>query len=427
MFSKLQLKMTLYFSMILVTILFVTNFVVYFVMIQYNQHQLSTEVTTLLTEIENQTWEYPSNIINLEAKDLEEPTLLRSFSVYIVFSNEDEIVNFHTDERSVWESVRDLSTQVMLSSDPQIIRIKSTTEFYYLVAKRPIIVNNKQLGYYFVGKNITVVYETLDNLRLILMVSLLGGSLLSVVIGYFIAGSNLKPIKKAYEAKQAFLANASHELRTPLSVIMLSTNTLEAEISLDEPFQQEIVADIKEVTKKMNGLIENLLLLSRSDTNKLATTMVRFDFSELVKNELESFTPLFTHRNLTLESKIQDNVSMEGDEKLLRSMVSIFVDNAIKYTHDFGKVRVELYQEKVYSKQIITFKVQDTGIGIPEKEVEHIFERFYRVENSRSKKTGGYGLGLSIAKEIIDLHHGSIDVKSKVDQGTLFTVVFKEK
>lgn len=427
MFTKLQLKMTVYFSMILVTILFVTNFVVYFVMIQYNQYQLTTEVSLMLSEIESQTWEAATDKANIKVKDLEEPPLLASFSAYIVFSEEDEIVNFQIDQREIWENFKNQSIEVPISVLPQILEIKGTTEFYYLVAKRPIFVNTQQIGSYFVAKNITVVYETLDSLRLVFLISLAFGALMSILLGYFIAGRNLKPVKQAYEMKQSFLANASHELRTPLSVIMLSTNTLEGEIPAHESFQREIVADMKEVTNKMNGLIENLLLLSRSDMHKLITTFERIPFTELLKKELSGFDTLFEHHHQTLETEIQEDIHLVGDEKLLQSLISILMDNAIKYTQERGIIRVTLHREKAYNKFLIVLKVTDSGIGIPEHEIKHIFERFYRVEDSRSKKTGGYGLGLSIAKEIVDLHHGQINVTSNVDKGTQFTVTFKEK
>lgn len=427
MFTRLQLKMTLFFSLILVTILLVTNFAVYIILINYNRHQLSTEVINLLTDIENQKWEHQDGYENIETKELNEPSSLNSFSMYIVYSEKEEIVNFKIDDRSLWPKLQEESKLIAASSSPQIIKVGTIKEYYYLVAKRPIVVNNQNLGSFFVGRNVTIAYETLDNLLLILIVSMILGSFISIVLGYFIAGKSIKPIKEAYETKQVFLANVSHELRTPLSVIMLSTNTLEVEIDPKELFIQEVVIDIKDEAKKMNDLIENLLLLSRSDTNKMLTSIEKVNLTELVEKEIDGFRPLVEQKKVQIVQELHKDVFIEGDKKLLVSVISILLDNAIKYSYEKGQISIKLHKEKARTKQLVHLSIKDNGIGIPEGEIKKIFDRFYRVENSRSKKTGGYGLGLSIAKEIMELHHGHIQVESVVDQGSEFILEFEQQ
>jgi len=429
MFIRLQFKMTFFFSLILVTILLVTNFVVYIVMINYNRYQLSIEVEALLADIENQTWEYDEDEKednNIETKDLEEPSSLNSFSVYIVYSREDEIVNFHVDDKDVWPTLKEVSLSTPELVAPSVVKLSAPNEGYYLVAKRPITINNQDLGCFFVGKNVTIAYETLENLLFILVVSTVLGSIISVVLGYFIAGKSIKPIKEAYETKQVFLANVSHELRTPLSVILLSSNILESEVDESQVFQHDIVNDIKEEAIKMNGLIENLLLLSRSDNNKMIAAIEKINLSELVEKGVASFRTLIEQKKLQLSTEIETNINFEGDIKLLRSVISILVDNAIKYSHEGGNLWVSLSKIKNHHTTTIRFSVKDSGIGIPEAELKQIFERFYRIEGSRSKKTGGYGLGLSIAKDIVELHRGQIEVKSRVDEGSEFIVTFEQ-
>jgi signal transduction histidine kinase len=423
MFHRLQLKMTVVFSLILVTILFVTNVVVYIAVSNYNRIQLSTDVMVLLQEIENQGWEYDTTLEHPKTKDLVEPSALRSFSTYIVYSEKDEIVNFKIDDLSLWKAVQEASKKMIFSDSPQLLKIDAPTEAYYLLAKRSIVVNDQSLGDFFVGRNVTIAYKTLENLVKTLIISMIISSFTSLVFGYYIAGKSIHPIKETYESKQMFLANVSHELRTPLSVIMLSANTLEVEIDEKESFQQEVVADIKDEAKKMSDLVENLLMLSRNESNKNVPLMERINFSELLKQELERFYPLFLEKSLHFEEDIEPRLFIDGDRKLLISVITILVENAIKYTPEKGHIALVVKKE-LRQKQWIKLSIKDTGIGIPENEIHHIFERFYRVENSRSRKTGGYGLGLSIAKEIIDLHKGRIYVNSKVDEGSEFILEF---
>jgi signal transduction histidine kinase len=295
---------------------------------------------------------------------------------------------------------------------------------YFLFAKMPIVIQNKRAGYYMVAKDVTVAYETLDNLERILIISLLAGTLLSFVVGHWLAGRSLKPIKQAYDSKQDFLANASHELKTPLSVIMLSTETLEGEIPPEEAFQRQIVAGIKDEAVKMSELVSHLLYLARKDSHHMLKDRETLNLSGLVESELKRFDGMASQKKISIGSSIIPGIHISGDRKLLASVIGILVDNAIKYTPENGKVLVELSQTVLKNQSDIQLSVKDTGVGIPVNELDHIFERFYRLETSRSKETGGTGLGLAIAKEIVEEHGGSIKVNSIEKVGTTFVVSF---
>ncbi|MBN2222464.1 MAG: HAMP domain-containing histidine kinase, partial [Vallitaleaceae bacterium] len=350
------------------------------------------------------------------------PKILSTFSVYGILSIDEELVFWKSKDQVNEDELIRNGRKLSVNERPEIIELNTEPEVYYLMSKNEILIKEELLGYYFVGKDVTVAYETMDNLLKILLMSFIVGLFISAFLGYIVAGRSIAPIKKAYESKQDFLANVSHELRTPLSVILLSTETLDGDIDGKETFQHEIVSDIKEETKKMSGLIEKLLLLSRSDSHKLVTTKENFSFTELVEREINNFRALGGSKNIVIEDQLQDGVICFGDKRLLSSVVTVLLDNSIKYNRDNGKVFVLLNNHESKGVKEIELVVRDTGIGIPEKDYEHVFERFYRLENSRSKKTGGYGLGLSIAKEIVELHHGSITLLSKLGEGSEFTV-----
>ncbi len=314
---------------------------------------------------------------------------------------------------------------VVESEAPKVLTLGSDAPSYYLTAKMPIVIQNQKLGFYVVSRDVTIAYKTIDNLVRILIISLISGIFLSVILGYLLAGRGLKPIKQAYDSKQEFLANASHELKTPLSVIMLSTETLEGEIDPLQTFQHQIVTGIKDETLKMSELVSHLLFLSRQDNHHMLKKWETLNLSELLENESHRFAPLATQKNIQLKNMIVPNIHINGDKKLLSSAITILIDNAIKYTPDAGKVFVELTQSDHHKKHVISMNVKDTGIGIPESEKEKIFERFYRLESSRSKETGGSGLGLSIAKEIVEEHGGKIQVNSIENVGTTFSILFQ--
>lgn len=494
MFVRLQIRMTLYFTLIFILIMFVSDLIIYFFMVNYNQYQMSQEVQSMLNNIEAQEWAYEEEEISrlelnidridydltsgsflyidkedeedneeeedkeqedkddeeeevkvIEEENLDEtedvdfddseeftvpnsiyeiniPKTLNTFSIYAILSTQGELVYWKSKDSQNEEELLKLGSEIEHNERPEVIELQTAPKMYFLMSKNEILIQDQLLGYYFVGKDVTIAYETMNNLVKILLTSFVLGLFISVLLGYLVAGWTIAPIKRAYESKQDFLANVSHELRTPLSVILLSTETLAGDIDTKQEFQHEIVGDIKEETIKMSDLIEQLLLLSRSDSHKLITSKESFNFTELVRRELSSYRTIATAKGVTIEEQLQEHVSYYGDKKLLNLVVSVLLDNSIKYNREQGKVWVTLKASEKKGASSVILTVRDMGIGIPEKEYEHIFERFYRLENSRSKKTGGYGLGLSIAKEIVELHQGKIEVQSKVGEGTEFVV-----
>lgn len=227
---------------------------------------------------------------------------------------------------------------------------------------------------------------------------------------------DITEFKKLEKIKKDFVVNVSHELRTPLTAIKGYVETLEEETKGDAKHYLDI---IKRHTERLINIVNDLLLLSELEEKGLTQIKENVNLEEIAKNICKIFEQKAKEKGLKLNLICEDGPVIRGDPFKLEQMFINLIDNAIKYTEE-GEVIVSL--KRVDKKVIVS--VRDTGIGIPDEHLPRIFERFYVVDKSRSKKLGGTGLGLSIVKHVVLLHNGKIDVKSKVGKGTEFIITF---
>ena len=214
--------------------------------------------------------------------------------------------------------------------------------------------------------------------------------------------------------RKEFVADVSHELKTPITSIMGYSDTL-LEGKYDEDTRVKFLSVISSEARRMARLVTDLLTLSRYDNKKASKEMTSFDLGELVKKCIEKLKFEIEKKGHNVECFVTASVPpVLADKDGIERVVLNILSNAIKYTPDNGMIKV--YVGFVYNDAYI--KVIDNGIGIPEEDLDRIFERFYRVDKARSRELGGTGLGLSIAKEILDKNKGSIDIKSKIRKGT---------
>ena len=236
---------------------------------------------------------------------------------------------------------------------------------------------------------------------------------------FFITQRALVPIKAAWQKQVDFTANASHELRTPLAVIQ--TNL---ECATDEPSQTigenaEWFENIKAETGRMAKLVNDLLTLSRSDGSEQVINRMDFDLGEVLSHTAEMMGPQAEKNGLTLQTDIGPQLMTNGDRELLTQLAVILLDNAIKYTPAPGRVGLTAK----HTGGNIVLKVTDTGVGIAAEHIDKIFDRFYRANTAHSDNAEGNGLGLALAKWIVEAHGGGISVESTVWQGTVFSVI----
>lgn len=227
----------------------------------------------------------------------------------------------------------------------------------------------------------------------------------------------LNRIDEAYRSQVRFVSDASHELRTPISVIQGYVNLLDRWGKNDEATLQEAIDAIKSEAESMKELIEQLLFLARGDNETLHLDLEVFDCSEMIEEILKETQMIDTLHSF----RIKDNTPafVNADRQLLKQALRILIDNSIKYTPENGEILVSVTDEN----GMVHISVQDNGIGIDSQNLPYIFDRFYRSDESRARKTGGSGLGLAIMKWIIDRHGGTIEVISRKDIGTRTTIL----
>ncbi|HWQ62656.1 MAG TPA: ATP-binding protein [Negativicutes bacterium] len=258
----------------------------------------------------------------------------------------------------------------------------------------------------------------LRRLLMTILTSTAAAMLAVVVAGYFLARRALVPVKTAWERQQQFVADASHELRTPLTVI--KTN---AELLLrypDRTIREEIVriTNVVRETGRMSRLVTTLLTLARADAGQPELTREEVPLSELVQAAAGQFGLLAAQKGVALEVASEDDVTLDADRERLQQLLVILLDNAVKFTPAGG--RITLACRRQAGQVVLT--VADTGCGIPPADVPRIFDRFFRGDRARSRGEGGAGLGLAIARWVVESHGGKIRAESAVGQGTTIHV-----
>lgn len=258
-------------------------------------------------------------------------------------------------------------------------------------------------------------------LRISCLLLFFAAVVLFLLLSLFLARWALKPVELAWKQQNRFIADASHELKTPLTVILANLQILRSHSEASIESQIKWVDNTKEEATRMKQLVEELLFLARFDavTERAARAAYsEFDYSDSVMKCVLLFESVAFENKITLQSDISPGLRLKGNESQLRQVVTILLDNALKYAGSQGSVSVLLRPAPHHA--VLT--VANTGDPIPPEEQKHIFERFYRTDKSRVRKEGGYGLGLSIAKTIVEQHRGKITVSSSQTEGTAFTV-----
>ncbi|MBB6730337.1 sensor histidine kinase [Cohnella zeiphila] len=225
----------------------------------------------------------------------------------------------------------------------------------------------------------------------------------------------IERIDRNIETQKQFVADASHELKTPLTVIGSYADMLKRWGRDNAEVRDEAVEAIAQETERLKRLTRSMLTLAEAEQDNWLQRS-RFDVSAVVK-ELAAVLGKTFQRDIRVHAP-SSTVSMYGDKDKIRQLLQILIDNAIKYSKEPIDVRIRL------AKNSVKIEVTDYGIGVPESEIPFMFERFYRVDEARHRSTGGSGLGLSIAKKIVDLHEGSVEVFSKPGNGTTVSIQF---
>lgn len=252
----------------------------------------------------------------------------------------------------------------------------------------------------------------------LLLVTSIGVAFITLLLMFILVSvfskKAIKPFIVNMEKQKQFITDAGHEIKTPLAIISANADVLELTGG-----ESEWITSIRNQTSRLDKLVKNLLMLSKMDEANIKLIFTDFDLSETVRKTAASFHSIAetTKKNYVLD--IHRNIKLHGDESSIQQLVSTLVDNAMKYSDEEGTIRVSLTTSKKRAK----LEVYNTTKEIKVDQLDQLFDRFYRADSSRSRETGGYGIGLSITKSIVEAHHGKITVKSEDGKSICFTVL----
>lgn len=269
-----------------------------------------------------------------------------------------------------------------------------------------------------------ITEETLKEVRLKVITTLtlinISIFLIAGFLGYWLAGKTLKPIEQMTEKQKKFIADAAHEFKTPLTAMKtyLEVNLRNKSLTLEQ--SKEIIAESIKDIDSLSLLSTSLLEQIKNQKDNISLKFETINLKKVIETDIAKLNQTAIYKNIEINfHNKSNNINIKADEKSISQLITILLDNAIKFNKENGKINIEASNNKTSA----IIKVIDTGIGISEKDLPHIFDRFYKADDSRTKiNHNGFGLGLSIAKEIVDNHKGKITVKSNLNKGTTFII-----
>lgn len=447
--QKISWKLTLVYTLIFIMVLIVLNGSIYFFLSNFVENSVHNSIDNTLQFVlpklkgvdENSFSDYEADILQDISKS--------EGNIYFrILDHQKKIVGQSTVLKEMNIPLKHGFSSYRRNNRKYIVKSIIISKYGYLN------------GYFQVIRDVTIEYRFLDKLLIILIITGGLGSVGAIITGYTVTRKTLNPIsqmaetvrsisisdlgerldiegpedeltnlattfnsmldrlEKAFARQQQFVSDASHELRTPISVIQGYIDLLDRWGKDDKEIRDEAITAIKNEVKNMNSIMESLLFLARGDSDNLKIDKSKFKLNELIDETIRETSLLA--ENIDIYSTVNKELYFYGDRKMIKQLLRIFIDNSLKYTESGGEIIINSFSED----NSIILKVTDTGRGIPDKDIPHIFERFYRVDKSRSDKNGGTGLGLAIARSIIKIHHGNVELNSEVGEGTEIKICF---
>ena len=396
--SKVFYVLILILTLFLITILFIFNIQSY----SRERNNAENNLIRMVNPIKEarKDKEFQINIEGIDlpnTENIEKKIFMDSVIYTIRFDKAGNIIEIitHTENGIVNNEIKDIAQDIIKSQNRKQFKIGNLYADKYSYAFKEgnqlIIADNGQVS---------------QRLKNELKTSIILFVLLEIIIIYVsrkLTNWIIKPANEAMEKQTRFITDASHELKTPVAVIMASAEALQND------YKQKWIDNIKNESDRMNELITSLLDLSKIENSKDKELFVDVDLSKLIQKSCLTFESLMFEKNITFTSNIDENVLLKCEEYQIKQLISIIMDNAIRHSEQKGEIIVNL---KNHRTEII-LEIKNKGKAIPKEMEEKIFERFYRADESRNRNENRYGLGLAIAKGIVEKHNGNITAHSE--------------
>lgn len=413
MIKKLRIKLILASMFSLFTVLFIIIGLAGII----NYRNLISEADSTLTIISENDGGFPEpfKIMGQQAPDdflfhndhkmsPELPYESRYF--YVSFDSSENVIAANTGK------IAAVNTSEAIEYAQEVLASGSTSGFSgnyrYMVTTTD---SETQIFFLDCGRNLSTFKNFMITCTLVSFAGL--GAVLFLLI--FLSRKIVKPFSENYEKQKRFITDAGHELKTPLTIIDADAEVLEMDFG-----ENEWLSDIQSQTKRLTELTNSLILLARMEEEQPKMEMIEFPISDIAEESVAAFQALAKTQNKTLTGEIQPVLSMVGDEKSIRRLFTILLDNAVKYSDKEGRISLKLEKQK----NQIRISVFNTAEAVSKESISHFFDRFYRADQSRNSRTGGYGLGLSIALAIVNAHKGKISASTEDEKSLLITVTF---
>ncbi len=417
---------------------------------------LSNQISKDYDNLEKEAvFNYVSEYVKEMSLKLDSRILILNKEKEVVIDSHDVLKGFIIDK------LREIDIALTGASNANLYNIKDVGKTMYV----SVPITNKDsnvLGSIFISKNADDIFISINStMKKVILISLFG-MLITGLVSFIISDVLSRPIERMTEAVRSitmgdfrkkiritstdeisnlgnafnlmstrlyqvdeqrakFVANVSHELRTPLTSIKIISETLLAsKKDIPKEVVTDFLQDIDSEVDRLNKIIDSLLYLVDMEKKELELELKLTYVNYLLRNVIKRLNPIAEKKNIKIHLIERDRIQVSLDQDKIKQAIINILGNAIKFTPENGDIYVQIYSSP---KDSLTIEIEDTGIGIPENDIKYIFDRFYRVDESRARNSGGTGLGLSISQQIINLHQGQIYIQSKVDVGTKFIIV----
>ncbi|MBF4694890.1 HAMP domain-containing protein [Fusibacter sp. Q10-2] len=412
---------------------------------------ISSQIAPYMNNINNQyTRSYVEDIIKQHSLDSAARVLVIDQKMNVILDSYDDFESQNID-------LVEVRYALMGTNSANIYKHEVSYVMYTAV---PIIFQNEIIGVIFMSINADFIFENvqsiLDKLIIIFLIALFVSFFISVLFAEIIStpiefltesvkkitlgnyqtkvevkgndeigelgsafNSMTAKLFQVDDRRKKFVSNVSHELRTPMTSMKILSDTLLSQEHWDEAIYREFMQDINSEIDRLNNIIDSLLYLVRIEKDEIELDYSVTYVNYLIEKVIKTIRPIAQKKHIETTFVSNNKIQINLDQEKMQQCLLNIIGNAVKYTPENGMVNVSLLDHR----DTIAISIVDNGIGIPEKDIPYIFDRFYRVDEARARKTGGTGLGLSIAQQIVMLHQGSIEVTSHMNQGTNVTII----